>query len=83
MPNFSLDAARQDFRRIMTVLVMLTLPAPLRSALPAEAEPGCELHGTCVSWAPDPATAREMAREQSKLLFVMHLSGNFANPVFT
>ncbi len=83
MPILSLDPSRQDLTRVMTALVTLVLLAPQRSALPAEAAPGCELHDTCVSWAPDLATARDLARDQSKLLFVMHLSGNFTNPVFT
>lgn len=58
-------------------------PATSRPASPTQAAAGCELHGTCVSWAPNLETAQNMAREQAKLLFVVHLSGNFAKPTFT
>ena len=44
---------------------------------------GCATFGTCINWTDDFASARQQADEQSKLLFVMHLSGNFTKETFT
>ncbi len=43
----------------------------------------CQSHGTTIQWFANPQTAAERAEKQSKLLFVMHLSGNFAKQEFT
>ena len=79
----SATAAGQNRLTDQTVRNSFTPRFGRRLALPVEAAPGCELHGTCVSWAPDLETAENLARDQTKLLFVMHLSGNFTNPTFT
>ena len=43
----------------------------------------CQSHDTTIQWFADPQAAAKQAEEQSKLLFVMHLSGNFAKQEFT
>ena len=40
-------------------------------------------HGTALHWAASPAAAAEQARAQGKLVFLIHVSGNFAIPEFT
>ena len=39
--------------------------------------------GTTINWHQDKAEAVRLAREQGKLLFVMQISGNFADEEFT
>ena len=39
--------------------------------------------GTTINWHQDKAEATRLAREQGKLLFVMQISGNFADEEFT
>ncbi len=39
--------------------------------------------GTTINWYQDKALAARLAREQGKLLFVMQVSGNFAEKEFT
>lgn len=40
-------------------------------------------HGTALHWANSPGEAVSLARQQSKLVFMIHVSGNFAIPEFT
>ena len=42
-----------------------------------------ESHGTNLKWADTPADAYRMAEEQDKLVFLIHVSGNFEIPGFT
>ena len=44
---------------------------------------GMESHGTLLKWADTPADAYRMANEQHKLVFMIHVSGNFEIPGFT
>jgi hypothetical protein len=53
-------------------------PAPIVPAGPAG-----ETYGTQVLFLNNPAAAREQAREEMKLVFVMHISGNFEDSCFT
>ena len=50
---------------------------------PASGEETCEGHGTSVNFFDSPATAAKHAREDEKLVFVLHVSGNFETPDFT
>jgi hypothetical protein len=43
----------------------------------------CEKYGTAIEFAASPTEAAKLARQQGKLVFVMHVSGNFARPEFT
>jgi hypothetical protein len=38
---------------------------------------------TALTWAKSPAEAAEAARKDGKLVFLIHVSGNFENPGFT
>lgn len=42
-----------------------------------------ERYGTALEFVCDPAEAGERSRDEGKLLFVLHLSGNFENTKFT
>jgi hypothetical protein len=53
--------------------------AEARSVRPASGE----RYGTAVTFLCDPADAAAEARRQGKLLFVLHLSGNFEDSQFT
>ena len=54
-------------------------PEPLSSATP----PACETFGTQVQFVGNPADAARLARQENKLMFVLHLSGNFEDDKFT
>jgi hypothetical protein len=43
----------------------------------------CQQYGTAVSFYDSPAEARAKAREEDKLVFVLHVAGNFEEPGFT
>ena len=43
----------------------------------------CHDFETRINWVLGPETARQRAEKESKLLLVMHLSGNFAKSAFT
>ncbi len=48
------------------------------------AEPSsCGHHGTALQWTADTNAAFSQARKQSKLVLVLHLSGNFTKSTFT
>ncbi|HEY7309972.1 MAG TPA: hypothetical protein VH643_11485 [Gemmataceae bacterium] len=54
---------------------------PVAAAQPAP--PAGETYGTQVLFLNNPAAAREAAQHEKKLLFVMHISGNFEDSCFT
>lgn len=54
---------------------------PVAAAQPAT--PAGETYGTQVLFLNNPAAAREAAQHEKKLLFVMHISGNFEDSCFT
>lgn len=66
-------------------------PPPLPPPPPREPEPAAEAaapangqtYGTNVVFRNNPAAAAESARRDNKLLFVMHISGNFEDSCFT
>jgi hypothetical protein len=45
--------------------------------------PDREYHGTALHFARNPVEAARIAREERKLAFVLHVSGNFDDPGFT
>jgi hypothetical protein len=47
------------------------------------AQPAGETYGTQVLFLNNPTAAEEMAKHEKKLLFVMHISGNFEDSCFT
>lgn len=67
---------------------MLALSALVSPALADEAGLSCttcgkETYGTSVRWAGSPSEAAHKAREEEKLVFVLHVSGYFEDPAFT
>ena len=38
---------------------------------------------TALDWSPSPSAAADLARREGKLVFLIHVSGNFAQPGFT
>ncbi len=58
------------------------LPQP-KDATPAPPPPAGETYGTQVLFRNNRASASETAKREHKLLFVMHISGNFEDSCFT
>jgi hypothetical protein len=50
---------------------------------PRAARPAGENYGTSVLFLSNPEEAARLAREENKLLFVLHVSGNFEDSCFT
>jgi hypothetical protein len=62
----------------------LLLPAdPPPPPSPAPAAPACETFGTSVHFAVSPAAAEKQAAQEGKLLFLLHVSGDFEDDAFT
>jgi len=58
--------------------------AALLAAAPASAgEKECGSHGTTIDFLDSPREAAKQAKKEGKLVFVLHVSGNFENPRFT
>ncbi|HEV2945928.1 MAG TPA: hypothetical protein VGX70_01040 [Gemmataceae bacterium] len=52
---------------------------PTRSV--SEETPGC--HGTAVNFVNTPSEAAKQAKKEEKLVFVLHVSGQFEDPTIT
>ena len=46
-------------------------------------KPACSAHGTTIDFFDTPAEAAKRAKKEGKLVFVLHVSGNFEDPRFT
>jgi hypothetical protein len=46
-----------------------------------KSEGGC--HGTSIDFVGSPSEAAKQAKKEEKLVFVLHVSGNFEDPRFT
>ena len=44
---------------------------------------GNETYETSIQWEGSPSEAATRAKKEEKLVFVLHVSGNFADPKFT
>lgn len=61
-----------------------TQPAPARPRPAARPEAKtCGSHGTRIDFVDTPGQAAKIARKEQKLVFVLHVSGNFEDPRFT
>ena len=72
----------------IVVCVLATFSCLHQAVAQAPASPkctpeGCGQFGTSITWVTDFEQAQQQARQHSKLLFVVHLSGNFAKETFT
>jgi hypothetical protein len=57
---------------------------PIKPIAPLEkTEAACGSHGTSVEFVDTPAEAAKIAKKEQKLVFVLHVSGNFEDPRFT
>jgi hypothetical protein len=56
---------------------------PVTELAPTEGVSTCETYGTQVSFVDSPADAAQRALKERKLLFMLHLSGNFEDAKFT
>jgi hypothetical protein len=55
-----------------------------KSAAAAKADgEGCGSHGTSIDFVDTPVEAARQAKKEGKLVFVLHVSGNFEDPRFT
>ncbi len=59
-------------------------PAPLPE-LPVKGDKSktCGSHGTTVEFVDSPREAARKAKKEEKLVFILHVSGNFEDPRFT
>jgi hypothetical protein len=48
-----------------------------------KAEATCGSHGTRIDFVDTPTQAAKIAKKEEKLVFVLHVSGNFEDPRFT
>jgi hypothetical protein len=63
------------------MLFAIALAVVAGPAVAAEGESGC--FGTRVDFLDTPKEAAALAKKQEKLVFVLHVSGNFEDPRFT
>jgi len=62
----------------------LVLAAFLAAGPAARAEEAtCGKHGTTIEFLDTPAEAAKQAKKETKLVFVLHVSGDFEDPRFT
>ena len=60
--------------------VLFALAAVALAAAPAAAD---DCFGTTIDFVDTPKEAAALAKEQEKLVFVLHVSGHFEDPRFT
>jgi hypothetical protein len=68
--------------------ILLCLAALALGASTARADENCGKCGkqnfeTSISWEESPSAAAQKAKGQEKLVFILHVSGNFEDPKFT
>ena len=71
---------------IPALLVLAVSMLPARDAAapsPRCASCGNETYGTSIEWSGTPAEAAKKAKQEEKLVFVLHVSGHFEDPRFT
>ena len=66
---------------VLAIAVCLVV-SPLQAGAP-QAEEVCGDYGTSVTFVDSPAAAAKQALKEEKLVFVLHVSGNFEVSAFT
>lgn len=56
---------------------------PVEPIAPKKGGDTCSSHGTQVAFFDTPSEAAKVAKKEQKLVFVLHVSGNFEDPRFT
>ena len=69
--------------RIPFILAALALGASTARADENCGKCGKQNYETTIGWEDSPSAAAQKAREKEKLVFVLHVSGNFEDPKFT
>ncbi len=64
-------------------LLVALLAIVLSGAVRGQVCDSGDTYGTAIHWVRTAAEAKKLAREQDKLIFVVHLSGNFTRDEFT
>jgi hypothetical protein len=64
----------------MTAALALSLSDARAADKAAKEEGGCSGHGTSVQFFDTPSEAARKAKKDEKLVFVLHISGNFEDP---
>jgi hypothetical protein len=70
----------------VTGLYLALLAGTARADKPqasVEDKPACSAHGTAIDFVDTPSLAAKQAKKEGKLVFVLHVSGNFEDPRFT
>jgi hypothetical protein len=65
------------------VLAGLALAGEAKAPAKKEAKPGCGQHGTRIDFVESPKEAAKQAKDEKKLVLVLHVSGDFEDPRFT
>jgi hypothetical protein len=61
----------------------LALAVPVLADVKQNDKPTCSGHGTAIDFVDTPREAAAQAKKEGKLVFVLHVSGNFEDPRFT
>ena len=69
--------------RSATAVMLAVMIAAIAIPTPSLAEESCGEYGTHVEFADSPAEAARQALKEEKLVFVLHVSGNFETPEYT
>ena len=70
-------------RRRLPIAAMGVLSLFLTVGLARAADDEATCHGTAVHFVATPSEAARQARDQQKLVFVLHVSGHFEDPGIT
>jgi hypothetical protein len=62
---------------------LCTLALLATATIQAADKPACNAHGTTIDFYDTPTDAARQARKDAKLVFLLHVSGNFEDPRFT
>lgn len=68
---------------LAAIIFLGLLPGSLREASGKSDESGCATYGTAIEFVKSPSVAATRAKKEQKLVFVLHVSGNFEDPKFT
>ena len=70
-------------RYLWNLAAMLCLATASAGESAKADKPACGSHGTTIEFVDTPNEAATQAKKEEKLVFVLHVSGNFEDPRFT
>jgi hypothetical protein len=68
---------------IWSVGLVAFLALSLAQADDKSGKPACSAHGTTIDFLDTPSEAAKQAKKEDKLVFILHVSGNFEDPRYT